>query len=330
MPKVSFALLFLMLVAFAQQPPAKPPGGTPQNPATPASGPAKFQASTQLVIETVMVKDKSGNVIEGLTAKDFVVTEDNVPQTISICDFEKLTDEPLPPASDTPTIPAAAEPEKPKVDPVVATQIAPEAPGDVKYRDKRLLALYYDMSAMPEADQLRALDAGTKFIRTQITAADLVAIIKYDGTAVKVLQDFTANRDDLMKAMDKMIIGEGQGLDEILGDDSSSDYGSAFGEDDSEFNLFNTNRQLAALQSTVRMLGALNEKKALLYFASGLQLNSIDNQSQFQATTNAAIRANVTFFAVDSRGLVALSPLGDATRGSSGGSGMYNGVRPWP
>jgi VWFA-related protein len=326
MPKVSFALLCLMLVAFAQQPPAKPPSGAQQNPATPASGPVKFQANTQLVIETVMVKDKNGKIIEGLTAKDFVVTEDNLAQTISICDFEKLTDAPLPPTSDTPTIPAAAEPEKPKVDPVVAAQIAPEAPGDVKYRDKRLLALYYDMSAMPEADQLRALDAGTKFIRTQMTAADLMAIIKYDGTAVKVLQDFTANRDDLMKTMAKLIVGEGQGLDELFNDDSSSDYGSAFGEDDSEFNLFNTNRQLAALQSTVRMLGALNEKKVLLYFASGLQLNNIDNQSQFQATTNAAIRANVTFFAVDARGLVAMAPLGDATRGSPGGVAMYSGA----
>jgi VWFA-related protein len=325
MPKISFGMLFLMLVAFAQQPPAKPPVGTPQNPATPASGAAKFTTSTQLVIETVMVKDKSGKVVEGLTAKDFVVTEDNVPQTVTICDFQKLTNDPLPPATDTPTIPAAPEPEKPKVDPVVAAQIAPEAPGDVKYRDKRLLALYYDMSAMPEADQLRALDAGTKYIQTQMTSADLMAIIKYDGTAVKVLQDFTASRDDLMKTMTKLVVGEGQGMDELLSDDSSSDYGSAFGEDDSEFNLFNSNRQLAALQSTVRMLGALNEKKVLLYFASGLQLNSIDNQSQFQATTNAAIRANVTFFAIDARGLVALSPLGDATHGSPGGAGMYNG-----
>ena len=145
MPKISFAPLFLMLVCFAQQPPAKPPSGAQQNPATPASGPVKFQASAQLVIETVMVKDKNGNVVEGLTAKDFVVTEDNLPQTISICDFEKLTDTPLPPTSDTPTIPAAAEPEKPKVDPVVAAQIAPEAPGDIKYRDKRLLALYYEI-----------------------------------------------------------------------------------------------------------------------------------------------------------------------------------------
>jgi VWFA-related protein len=325
MPKVSFALLFLILVSFAQQPPAKPPSGAQQSPAVPANGTAKFTASTQLVVEDVIVRDKSGKIIEGLTAKDFVVTEDNVPQTITICDFQKLTTDPLPPASDTPSIPDTPAPEKPKVDPVVATQIAPEAPGDIKYRDKRLIALYYDMSAMPEPDQLRALDAGTKYIRTQMTAADMMAIIKYDGTAVKVLQDFTSSRDELMKTMTKLIIGEGQGLDELTSDDSSSDYGSAFGEDDSEFNLFNTNRQLAALQSTVRMLGALNEKKVLLYFASGLTLNNIDNQSQFQATTNAAIRANVAFFAVDARGLVATASMGDATRGSAGGQTMYNG-----
>jgi hypothetical protein len=44
------------------------------------------------------------------------------------------------------------------------------------------------------------------------------------------------------------------------------------------------------------MLGTLNEKKVLIYFASGLRLNGVDNQAQFQATTNAAIRANVAFY----------------------------------
>ena len=42
------------------------------------------------------------------------------------------------------------------------------------------------------------------------------------------------------------------------------------------------------------MLGPLNEKKALIYFASGLRLNGIDNQAQLRATINAAIRANVS------------------------------------
>ena len=74
------------------------------------------------------------------------------------------------------------------------------------------------------------------------------------------------------------------------------------------------------------MLSALNEKKVLIYFASGLQLNGIDNQAQFQATTNAAIRANTTFFTIDARGLVALAPMGDATHGSPGSAAMYTGA----
>ena len=54
----------------------------------------KFTVNTQLVVETVSVKDKNGKPIEGLTAKDFVVTEDGVPQTISFCEFQKMQDAP--------------------------------------------------------------------------------------------------------------------------------------------------------------------------------------------------------------------------------------------
>jgi hypothetical protein len=74
------------------------------------------------------------------------------------------------------------------------------------------------------------------------------------------------------------------------------------------------------------MLGNLNEKKALIYFASGLRLNGVDNQAQLHATENAAIRAGVSFWPIDARGLVAMAPLGDASRGSQGGLTMYNGA----
>ena len=72
-----------------------------------------------------------------------------------------------------------------------------------------------------------------------------------------------------------------------------------------EFNIFNTDRKLAALESAVKMLGILAEKKALVYFASGMSLNGIDNQAQLRATINAAIRGNVAFYPIDARGLVA-------------------------
>src|SRR6202034_4043497 len=86
------------------------------------------------------------------------------------------------------------------------------------------------------------------------------------------------------------------------------------------------NRQLSALQTAAKMLGQLSEKKSVLYFASGLRLNGLDNQAQLHATTNAAIRAGVSFWPVDARGLVAQAPIGDATQGSPGGKGMYTGT----
>jgi VWFA-related protein len=314
------APLLAMVLAFGLL--AQAPSTGPQKAAQPSSGPVKITVNTQLVMETVSVTDKSGKPIEGLTAKDFVVTEDGVAQTVSFCEYQTL-EEAVPAAPVAAAVPAPA-PAGDQVAPVTRGQIAPERPGDVRYKDRRLLALYFDMSAMPVPDQLRAQAAAIKFIRTQMAPPDLMAILSFsDG--VHVLRDFTDNRSDLENTVDKLFVGEAQGFEFTDDDDSSPDTGTAFGEDDTEFNLFNTNRQLAALQTAAQMLGTLNEKKVLVYFASGLRLSGVDNQAQFQATTNAAIRANVSLYSIDARGLVAQAPLGDATRGSPGGLGMYSG-----
>ena len=284
---------------------------------TASSTSATFQANTQLVIETVTVKDKNGNPVEGLTVNDFTVTEDGAPQTIKFFEFQKLPAAPDP-ARTLEQRPADVAP-LPKLP---HTQIEPEKPGDVRYRDRRLLAIYFDLSAMPIGDQLRAFDAARKFILTQMTPADLIALMEYQGGGVQVLQDFTDDRDRLLSIIGTLVVGE----DENAITNDPADTGAAFGQDDAEFNIFNTDRQLSALQTAARMLGQLNEKKALLYFASGLRLNGVDNQAQLHSTINAAIRAGVTLWAIDARGLVAEAPLGDATRGSPGGLSMYNGA----
>jgi VWFA-related protein len=284
----------------------------------PQEGPAvKFHSSTQLVVEIVTVKDRNGKSIEGLTGADFTVTENGVPQTIRFCEFQRL-DERQDPEPVRPVQTAGAEP-------VTRNQIAPEKQGEFRYRGRRLLTLYFDMTSMPVPDQFRALAAAQRFIRTQMARPDLMAIMKFAGGAVQVLQDFTDDRDLLLTAIKTMMVGEGQGFDENPSDDSAADTGSAFGQDDGEFNIFNTDRHLAALQTAAAMLGHLNEKKSLIYFASGLRLNGTSNQAQLRAATNAAIRANVSIYPVDARGLVAEAPLGDASKGSPGGIGMYTG-----
>ncbi len=275
----------------------------------------------QLVVETVVVKDRQGNAVEGLTAKDFVVTEDGAPQTIRFCEHQELA------ANAKPLQTSKAADEDLKIYKRLArTQIAPETVEKERYKNRRLLALYFDMSAMRPADQLRALYAAEQFIRTQMTSVDLVSIMRYNSASVDVLQDFTADRDRLLSILETMIVGEGQDSAEEVDDASSADTGAAFGQDDSEFNVFNTDRQLSALQTAAKMLGQVNEKKSLIYFAGGLRLNGINNQAQLHATVDAAIKAGVSFWPIDARGLVAEAPLGDATQGSQGNANIYNGA----
>ena len=272
--------------------------------------PFTLSINTQLVVETVVVKDKDGKNIEGLTAKDFVVTEDNVPQTISVFQFERLEETPAPTAAEAP-----AE----IVRPAVATQISAPPAGDKRYENRRLLVMFFDMMNVAPPDQLRAFTAADKFIRTQMKKPDLVAIMAFTSGAVKVLQDFTNDKDALFTVLQKLIYPDDN-------DNLTADTSAAFGQDMGEFNIFNTDRQLAALQTAVNMLKGINEQKSLVYFASGLRLNGTDNQAQLRATTNAAIRANVEFFPVDARGLVATVALGDATRPSPGGVGVFSGT----
>jgi VWFA-related protein len=307
--------LFLVLIALAPVVPLTAQQPQPQ-------APPVFRSGAQLTVETVTVKDKSGKPIEGLTARDFSITEDGVPQTISFVEFQRVPNpsDPVRAAEAVTATPAAvATAPRP---PEEQHQISPSAPGDIRYRDRRLLVLYFDLSAMPPNDLMRAYGAGQKFITTQMKAQDLVAIMTFQGGAVKVKHDFTGDRAQLREVFDTLIYGDDKDGDGIS---DATDTGTAFGQDDAEFNILNTDRQLSALQTAATMLRSLPEQKSLVYFASGLRLNGVDNQAQLRATTNAAIRANVAIFPVDARGLVAEAPLGDATRASPGGIGMFSG-----
>jgi VWFA-related protein len=282
--------------------------------------PATFEATTQLVIVNVAAKTKSGEPIDGLKASDFTVIEDGKPQQVKIFEFERLEDALLP----APALVRREEEEVTAVKPLVGAAIAPAKPGEIKYRDRRLLVLFFDQAGMPVADQLRAQQSALKYLNAEITKSDLVAVMTYD-TSLSVKQDFTDDRDRLIQAIKGLSIGDVGMSNGSTGADSEGDTGAAYTSDDSEFNIFNTDRKLAALESAVKMLGSLAEKKALVYFASGMSLSGTDNQAQLRATINAAIRGNVAFYPVDSRGLVATAPLGDATQASQGGQAMYSG-----
>ena len=281
----------------------------------------KFESTTQLVVVNVAAKTKSGEPIENLQASDFTVTEDGKPQQIKIFEYQRLADTALPPPALKTRETAARE----TVSSSTTGRITPSKVGQVRYKDRRLLVLYFDLAGMSVAEQLRTQQAALRFLDSQITESDLIAVMTY-VTDLNVLQDFTQDRDRLNTVIKALPIGENGQSNGSTGDVSEGDSGAAYTADDSEFNIFNTDRKLAALEFASKMLGSLPEKKALVYFASGMTRTGIDNQAQLSATVNAAIRSNVAFYTVDARGLVASAPLGDATQASQGGQGMYSGA----
>ena len=276
-----------------------------------------FRSSTRLVVQNVFVKDKEGKPILGLTAKDFVVTEDNQRQEIAFVEFQRIANDlagdiPEPTAADPANTAAAG------VQRAVNVEISTPTSGSIKYQNRRLLVMYFDQSSMPLTDQLRSYENARKFLDKQMTVSDLVAVMTFSNNELRVRQDFTDNRATLREVIDALQIGgdlNGDGLPD------SGDSG------DAEFSVFNTDRQLSALQTAVNMFRGLSEQKTLVYFGSGLRLNGSDNQAQLSATKNAAIRANVTINPVDARGLTASAPLGDATRASSGNAGSLFGTQ---
>ena len=286
-----------------------------------------FRATTRLIVQTVTVKDKDGKVIEGLTAQDFSVTEDGQPQDIAFVEFQRMQGTapaaPAPAANANLQTPPPAPPpaDNNQVERATVTQISAPPSGDIRYQDRRLLVFYFDGAGMSPPDQIRAYTNALKYIETQMTPADLIAIMAFQNGAVSVKTDFTDNKNTLREVIQILIYGDDQNNDGI----ADHPEGTAFGQNDAEFNIFNTDRQLAALQTAVSMLRPLPEQKTLLYFASGIRLNGTDNQAQLRATVNAAIRANVTLNPIDARGLVATPPLGDASRASPGGIGMFTG-----
>jgi len=294
-----------------------------------------FKSETKLVIVDLTAKDKNGHAITTLTKDDVAIFEDGVRQKISVFELQKLSGQPLTPlsfvANNAPRTIEERAPSNSRAKPKPSV-VAPAANSVVRYQDRRLLCLFFDMTSMDVPEQVRAEDAAVKFLAAQMTSSDLVEIMTYT-TSIKVVQEWTDDRDELVSAIHKLNLGEGADLADMATTtaDENDDSGS-FTADDTEFNIFNTDRKLSAIEDAARKLSIFPEKKALIYFSSGIGKTGVENQSQIKATTNAANRANVSIYPVDARGLVALPPGGDASQASPRGTGLLsqskqNGIR---
>ena len=279
-----------------------------------------FHAETELVLVNVTVRDKSGHFIRGLKAGDFTVLEDNKPQKVVSFDVENT--DAIPAQNVTQVQPftgATAEP----ANPTSADSLAAAAN---EYKDRRLIVLFFDLSAMQPDEIDHAVSSATHYVDGQMAPADLVAIVSL-GSSLLVNQDFTTDHDLLKKQLLAFNAGSGQGFEEgsTGSTEGTADTGQSFTVDDTEFNIFNTDRRLEAIRSVAERLAHVQQKKSLIYFSSGMDRTGIENQSELRAATNAAVRANLAIYTMDLRGLQAIVAGGEAQSASLRGVSAYSG-----
>lgn len=292
-----------------------------QAPPQPASRVPVFRSGTELVLVNVVVRDKNGNVVRGLTQDDFSITEDDKPQAITSFDFEELDK----------AAAAAAEPETeavlPKKPALTQPSAAAPSPPKIDMHGRRLIVLFFDLSSMQPEELQRSVKAAHDYVDQKLSPADLIAVASF-STSLQVDQDFTADKEELNAAIDAYGGANGQGFDEGTTGDSEGtpDTGGAFTVDDTEFNIFNTDRRLDALQSLADAVSGIQQKKSVIYFSSGMDQSNQDNQVELRRTIDRAARANMSIYAADMRGLQAQVPGGDATTASVRGTSAFSGA----
>ncbi len=289
---------------------------TGQISSTPQGG-FRLKTNADLVLTNVVARDaKTGEIVKGLKQSDFKIFENGKEQTIDTFDFESV--DMATPLNEATVSGLAAGPTGSGNKAVVVAK--PE-----ELRNHRLIVMFFDLTSMQPEDLERAVDAAQTFLRTKMQSADLIALVSL-GDTLSVDQDFTADKNALINEVGAYNGTEGQGFAEGANANSNQvENTTGYTPDESEYNDLNTDRELFALRAVSKSLERINEKKSMLYFSGGISRDGIENEASLRSAINSAVRADLAIYSVDTRGLQAIGPLGDASTGSLRGQSGFNG-----
>jgi VWFA-related protein len=267
----------------------------------------------------VVARDKKGNLVRDLKQQDFTVLEDGQKQQVASFDFENIDELALAQQTMATATGTSA--------PAPASVSAAPQDRAADARDRRLILLFFDFSAMDPEQIDRAVDAAKKYVNTRMQSADLIAIVSL-STNMRLDLDFTDDKTRILSALSAYNSSSGQGFDagSTGSAEGSAETGGSFTADDTDYNTFSADRKLLALQSIVQSVGKLSQKKSLIYFSNGISQSGVDNQSALRAATAAAVKANVAIYPLDVRGLQALPAGGEAQNASLHGQSAYTGA----
>ena len=157
----------------------------------------------------------------------------------------------------------------------------------------RYLVLFFDNSTMDMAHQKYARDAAAKFVAANAGPKRMMAIVEYGGS-MRVSQNFTDDGERL-----KQVVG-GIKLAPRLTDSN----GLASAGLSRAAASFGTRNSILALKSLVKNLATEPGRKSLVLITGGFRLDS-ETITEVNQLIDASNKANVAFYPIDARGLVA-------------------------
>jgi VWFA-related protein len=318
-----------------QTPPGQtPPGPTPsgqvgasRQPPAQRAQEAEATEVTAIVVD-VIVRDRNGNPVRGLTKEDFGILEDGVMQEIG--SFTPINTPEPPPSTPATRAPAAA--------PASAAPAAPAKP--------EVIALVFDRLS-GEARSL-ANKAALTYVGSGKLANNIVAVFGVD-LSLSLIQQFTRDGDLIRKGIEAAggratsqfanTRAEQQQLQaraaasgaqmQSLGGGPGAQSANAGAVGDAEFAAmqadilesfqslerdqqgYATSNSLLAIVSALK---AIPGRKSVVFFSEGLSIPP-NVQSQFVSVIDAANRANVSIYPMDAAGLRTESTLKESRGG---------------
>jgi len=278
-----------------------------------------IQKSAELVTIPVLVTDKSGKPVHGLTKQDFTVKEDGkIDRPIAV--FEELQ-----------AIPGPVQ-KAPKADTVFSNF----AVSDTKLH--RVTIIVLDMLNTPFTAQAHARSELIKFLASNVRGNDPIALLVIGRTGLTQIHAVTSNPEVLIQAL-KRVRGKYSDADSIEANETAQanldDFNAAtsiekqdVSDETDQLNQFMKDSEsmanafqqreairttLAALEQIAQAFGGLPGRKTLIWASSGFPFLVEDPQSllgfgtdtvaDYERTFRAMNTANIAVYPIDAVGL---------------------------
>jgi VWFA-related protein len=320
---------------------AVPPVAPPAAPeiATQESQPQfTLKARTNEVLVRVVVRDAQGKGVANLTKDDFRLLDNGKAQAIR--EFSIETGQPT-------TVAPAAPREEAEV------ERAPQEAKPTTAPAARFVALYFDDTFMSFEDVVRTRNATTRYLKTSITPGDRVGLYTSSGVGNV---GFTSGLSALDEALAKLRpqpsssfqqandsvnlsdyesylisevqepqaleVGVAKVVEALCGGNARycpvnpTEYAKRKARSVWERTQFGAQQSLRELLALVRRMGAMPGQRSIVWISPGFL--AMDQPFEMSSLVDQALRAHVVINALDSRGLWAMVPGGDASQGGPG------------